>query len=156
MLITRARIMLISKPALPLRTILIACALLLSACGSTQIRHRASDTTQTTQAAPEHETSRLSKTQRGLASWYGKRFRGRRTASGERFDPKQLTAAHRTLPLGSRARVSCPKTGKSIIVTINDRGPYSPKRVIDLSREAAKQLGIIALGVAQVEVEPIL
>jgi rare lipoprotein A len=90
-----------------------------------------------------------------MASWYGRHFRGRRTASGDRFDPKQLTAAHKTLPLGSQAKVTCPKTGKTVVVTINDRGPYSAHRIIDLSREAAKKLGIISLGVALVEVEPL-
>lgn len=119
------------------------------------MKHGTHDSTPSSQSSPERETSRISKVQRGLASWYGKRFRGRRTASGERFNPKELTAAHRTLPLGSQAKVTCPKTGKSIIVTINDRGPYSPRRIIDLSREAAKKLGIMSLGVALVEVEPI-
>jgi rare lipoprotein A len=133
-------------------------AALVSACGSAPV-HRDSqssrDSANTTQASPERETPRFSKVQRGLASWYGKRFRGRRTASGERFDPKQLTAAHRTLPLGSKARVTCTKTGKSVIVTINDRGPYSPHRLIDLSHEAAKKLGIISSGIALVEIEPV-
>ncbi len=132
-----------------------ASAALLSSCGSAPTKKGASDSSQTAQASPERETPKHEGIQRGLASWYGKRFRGRRTASGERFDPKQLTAAHRTLPLGSQAKVTCAKTGKSVIVTINDRGPYSPHRVIDLSREAAKKLGIIATGVALVEVEPV-
>ncbi|MFL5812397.1 MAG: septal ring lytic transglycosylase RlpA family protein [Bdellovibrionia bacterium] len=140
------------------RTNIIAAALLsllVSACGSAPTRHSSRDSTESSQASPEHETSRFSKIQRGMASWYGKHFRGRRTASGERFDPKQLTAAHKTLPLGSQAKVTCPKTGKTVVVTINDRGPYSAHRIIDLSREAAKKLGIISLGVALVEVEPI-
>lgn len=130
-------------------------ALLVSACGSSHVRRESGDAARSSQASPERETAQTSKIQKGMASWYGKRFRGRRTASGERFNPKQLTAAHRTLPLGSQAKVTCPKTGKTVIVTINDRGPYSPKRVIDLSREAAKKLGIISLGVAFVEVEPV-
>lgn len=139
----------------PIGATWIACAILLSACGSASIKHGTHDSTQSSQSSPERETSRISKVQRGLASWYGKRFRGRRTASGERFNPKELTAAHRTLPLGSHAKVTCLKTGKSIIVTINDRGPFSSHRVIDLSREAAKKLGMISMGVAQVEVEPV-
>jgi rare lipoprotein A len=130
-------------------------ALLVSACGSAPTKRDTQDAAKSAQASPERETARFSKVQRGLASWYGKRFRGRRTASGERFNPKQLTAAHKTLPLGSQAKVTCPKTGKTVIVTINDRGPYSAHRIIDLSREAAKKLGIISSGVALVEVEPI-
>jgi rare lipoprotein A (peptidoglycan hydrolase) len=133
-------------------------ALFITGCGSAPIKHRASDgsTIKSSQASAERETSRTSQgPQKGLASWYGKRFRGKRTASGTRFDPKQLTAAHRTLPLGSQAKVTCLKTGKSVIVTINDRGPFSAKRIIDLSRAAAKKLGMISSGVALVQVEPI-
>lgn len=78
----------------------------------------------------------------GIASWYGPGFHGRRTASGERFDQNDLTAAHRTLPFGTRVRVVDEKTGRSVIVRINDRGPFAHGRVIDLSRGAAQALGI--------------
>ena len=86
----------------------------------------------------------------GLASWYGKRYQGRATASGERFDMKQLTAAHRSLPFGSKVLVTCPSTGRSVVVRVNDRGPRRRGRIIDLSRAAAERLGILNSGVAQV------
>jgi len=87
----------------------------------------------------------------GVASWYGSRFAGRPTASGERFDPTEYTAAHRTLPFGSRVRVSSPRTGKSIIVRINDRGPFHGKRVIDLSEAAADAIGLKSRGADRVQ-----
>lgn len=86
-----------------------------------------------------------------MASWYGEPFHGRRTASGERFDMNALTAAHKTMPLPSYARVRNLSNGREVIVRINDRGPYHPGRVIDLSRAAARKLGID--GVAKVEVQ---
>ncbi len=82
----------------------------------------------------------------GLASWYGPRFAGRPTANGERFDPTEYTAAHRTLPFGSKVRVTSQRTGKSIIVRINDRGPFHGKRVIDLSEAAADAIGMKSRG----------
>lgn len=87
----------------------------------------------------------------GEASWYGAQFAGRRTASGERFDPQELTAAHRTLPFGSRVRVTHARSGKSVVVRINDRGPFSGQRVIDLSKAAAQRIGIVGAGRGQVE-----
>ena len=83
---------------------------------------------------------------RGLASWYGPNLHGRRTASGERFDRYEFTAAHRTLPFGARVCVRSVLTGKAVVVRINDRGPFGPGRVIDLSQAAAKLLGITARG----------
>ena len=93
--------------------------------------------------------------QRGVASWYGPEFHGRRTASGERFDQEGLTAAHRSLPLGTRVRVTNLENGRSVIVTVTDRGPFVRGRVIDLSRGAARRLGILRAGTARVRVEPI-
>ena len=87
----------------------------------------------------------------GVASYYGKRFHGRRTANGERFDMHGLTAAHRTLPFGSRVLVTNPSTGKSVVVRINDRGPFSHGRTIDLSRAAAEEIGIVSRGHGTVE-----
>lgn len=78
----------------------------------------------------------------GTASWYGPGFHGKKTASGKCFNQNALTAAHRSLPLGTKARVTNLKNGKAVLVTINDRGPYSGGRVIDLSRAAARQLAI--------------
>lgn len=87
----------------------------------------------------------------GVASYYGKQFAGRRTASGERFNPAQLTAAHKTLPFGTMVLVTNPNNGKSVTVRINDRGPYSHGRMIDLSSAAAEKIGLIARGHGTVE-----
>lgn len=88
---------------------------------------------------------------KGLASWYGGQFHGRLTASGERFDRGDMTAAHRTLPFGSKVCVRNVSTGKTVLVRINDRGPFAPGRVIDLSQAAARELGIQGLGIKPVE-----
>jgi rare lipoprotein A len=89
--------------------------------------------------------------ERGRASWYGRRFQGRRTASGEPFDMRELTAAHKTLPFGTKVRVRSLRNGREVVVRINDRGPFTKGRVIDLSRAAIKALGLSARGVIQVE-----
>lgn len=89
----------------------------------------------------------------GGASWYGRRHQGAKTASGERFDPKDLTAAHRTLPLGTRARVTVLDGGKSVTVRINDRGPHKRDRIIDLSAAAADSLDLRDDGVGDVRIE---
>jgi rare lipoprotein A len=87
----------------------------------------------------------------GGASYYAQKFHGRRTASGERFDNTALTAAHRTLPFGSMVRVTNPVNGRAVTVRINDRGPFHGNRVIDVSRAAAEELGLVARGHGQVE-----
>ncbi|QGZ58058.1 septal ring lytic transglycosylase RlpA family protein [Paraburkholderia acidiphila] len=91
--------------------------------------------------------------QSGEASWYAEKFQGRQTANGERFDPGALTAAHRTLPLGSYVRVRSMATGKSVVVRINDRGPYVKGRIIDLSYAAAKTLGLTDARSMRVRIE---
>ncbi len=91
--------------------------------------------------------------QTGVASWYGPRFHGKRTASGEVYNQHALTAAHKTLPLGSRAVVTNLNTGQSVEVRINDRGPFTKGRVIDLSQAAARLVGVVGPGVAPVKVE---
>ena len=91
--------------------------------------------------------------QTGLASWYGKRFHGRRTASGSLFDMAELTAAHLSLPFGSRVRVTNLANGRSLVVVITDRGPYVKPRVIDLSRAAARKLGFLEDGLAKVRLD---
>ncbi|RQS62956.1 septal ring lytic transglycosylase RlpA family protein [Burkholderia sp. Bp8963] len=91
--------------------------------------------------------------QSGEASWYSATFQGHLTANGERYDGGALTAAHRTLPLGSHVRVSSLATGKSVVVRINDRGPYIKKRIIDLSYAAAKTLGLTDARSMQVRIE---
>lgn len=91
----------------------------------------------------------------GLASYYGARHHGNKTASGERFDQNALTAAHRSLAFGSRVRVTNLRNSKTVVVRINDRGPFSPKRIIDLSQKAAEQLDMLRDGVIPVRIEPL-
>ena len=94
--------------------------------------------------------------QRGVASWYGKRFHGQKTASGETYDMYAMTAAHPILPIPSYARVTHLRTGKQVIVRINDRGPFHSGRVIDLSYAAAYRLGLLGTGSGEVEIESIV
>ncbi|MGX7951757.1 septal ring lytic transglycosylase RlpA family protein [Tsuneonella sp. HG249] len=89
----------------------------------------------------------------GVASYYADKFNGRRTASGESFSNAAMTAAHRSLPFGSKVRVTNPANGRSVVVRINDRGPFHGGRVIDLSRNAANQLGLVQRGSGRVELE---
>jgi len=89
-----------------------------------------------------------------VATWYGSNYAGKRTSTGEKFDPNALTAASKTLPLGSRVRVTNPDNGKSVVVRINDRLPHGHRK-IDLSRRAAEELGITKKGVAHVKVAPV-
>ena len=91
----------------------------------------------------------------GQASYYGNELAGNRTASGERFNPRALTAAHRTLPLGAKVRVTNQANGKSVIVRINDRGPFVKSRLIDVSYAAAQQISMIRSGHARVRLERI-
>ena len=90
--------------------------------------------------------------QTGIASWYGKKFHGRKTASGDRFNMYAMTAAHKRLPFGTLVRVTHLKNGRSVAVRINDRGPFVRGRIIDLSYGAAKKLGMVAQGVARVRI----
>jgi rare lipoprotein A len=92
--------------------------------------------------------------QRGQASWYGYEG-GRVTANGERYNPASLTAAHRTLPMGSRVRVTNNRNGRSVVVRINNRGPFTGGRIIDLSEGAAAAIGIKSSGVGDVTVTPL-
>jgi rare lipoprotein A len=102
---------------------------------------------------PVHRAEAQGTTQVGDATWYGGKLAGHRTASGERFDPRRMTAAHRTLPLGTWVEVRRVDTGARVRVRINDRGPFGhEERIIDLSRAAADKLGIRKAGVARVEV----
>jgi rare lipoprotein A len=90
---------------------------------------------------------------RGRASWYGERFHGRKTASGERFDMRAMTAAHRRLPFGTKVRVTNVENGRSVVVRINDRGPFGRGRIIDLSKAAAARIGMIRKGIVEVTLE---
>lgn len=94
--------------------------------------------------------------ERGRASWYGRKFHGQRTSSGEVYDMYKMTGAHKTLPIPSYARVTNLANGRSVVVRINDRGPFHSDRVIDLSYAAAHRLGYVQAGSAMVEVETIL
>ena len=91
--------------------------------------------------------------EQGLASWYGRRFHRRHTASGEHFDMNELTAAHRSLPLHTMVRVTNLANDRTVLVRINDRGPFARGRIIDISHSAALQLGMAKAGVAQVRIE---
>jgi rare lipoprotein A len=104
-----------------------------------------------TPAPPRHAGAH----QEGVASWYGPGFAGRTTANGEVFDPSMLTAAHRTLPFGTRVLVTNLSNGRNVEVRINDRGPFKAGRVIDLSRAAAEHIGMLGSGTARVRLEVI-
>ena len=105
---------------------------------------------------PRHASRRISRGERvqeGLSSWYGKKFDGRPTASGEIFDMYGLSAAHRTLPLGTKVRVTNLDNDRSVVLTINDRGPFVRGRILDCSYGAAKDLGFVGQGLAPVRIE---
>ncbi|HEY1551820.1 MAG TPA: septal ring lytic transglycosylase RlpA family protein [Kofleriaceae bacterium] len=123
-----------------MKRLAVVLAIAAAACGG-----RAPETTTTT---VEHGIT----TQRGLASWYGE---SQMTASGERFDRHALTAAHRSFRFGTRVRVTNQRNGRSVIVRINDRGPYSHNRIIDLSEAAARELHMIDAGVVPVTLQVI-
>ena len=89
----------------------------------------------------------------GVVSWYGDKFHGRKTASGEKYDKDELTAAHKSLPFGTKVKVTNIRNGKSVVVEINDRGPYAKSRVLDLSQAAFSEIGHTNTGVMQVEYE---
>jgi rare lipoprotein A len=101
------------------------------------------------------EASAFALTEEGIASYYAEEFNGRTTSNGERYDMNQMTAAHRTLPFNTRVRVTNKTTGQSIVVRINDRGPFKDDRIIDLSLAGAKALSIIGSGTAPVRLEVI-
>ena len=90
--------------------------------------------------------------ERGVASWYGPRFNGKQTANGERYDMNALTAAHPSLPFGTKIGVRNTRTGREVVVRVNDRGPYSKNRIIDLSYAAAREVGVVGPGTASVEI----
>jgi rare lipoprotein A len=120
------------------RIALLSLALLLVGCANQKLMSSA--------AAHGYKDS-------GLASYYAKRHAGRRTASGERYDPSALTAAHRTLPFGTRIEVTNLNNGKSTVVRVNDRGPHVRGRIIDLSRNAANSIGMLSDGVTRVQIK---
>ena len=125
--------------------LLVPAATILAGCGAGSPRF-------TSRARPEPAFSAPASPSQleGVASYYADEFNGRTTANGEVYDMDGLTAAHRTLPFGTKVRVTNIDTGRSVVVRINDRGPFKDDRVIDLSLGAAKQLGLIALGTGRV------
>ena len=130
----------------PLVVLLSVAGLCLFGCGAAAPRIR---TTNTETRVPPTRDSHL----RGIASYYAEEFNGRRTSNGEVYDMNDLTAAHRELPFDTKVRVRNLNSDKTVIVRINDRGPFKDDRIIDLSLEAAKQLGMIQNGTAPVELE---
>jgi rare lipoprotein A len=101
--------------------------------------------------APQEQATASKKSFSGNISWYGIPFNGKKTASGEIFDMNKLTAAHLKLPFGTRVLVEDPKTGNTVVVKVNDRGPYVKTRVMDLAKEGARQLGTLNRGIAYVD-----
>ncbi len=127
----------------------ILCAALaavwLSACASPPI---------TSGAAPHADRTSVARgAEVGIASWYGPGFHGKTTASGQRYDMYAMTAAHKTLPFGTRVRVTNLKNRRSVVLTINDRGPFVAGRIVDVSKRAAQALGFERQGKAEVSVE---
>lgn len=104
---------------------------------------------------PEAAGGDISLLETGDATYYGDEFNGRSTSNGEKYDKTELTAAHRTLPFNTKVRVTNPANGKSVVVRINDRGPFKGNRIIDLSYAAAKEIGLIGPGTAKVQLEVI-
>lgn len=147
---------------------ILAGAATLAACGQSPFRAQHSDLrgSTTRQAAIEQPQrpaasasvvrrtpdtgERTERKSHGIASFYSQ---GTKTASGEKFDPNELTAAHPTLPFGTRLRVTNQDTGRSVTVRVNDRGPYVPGRVVDVSYSAAEQLGMVGRGIAPVKLD---
>jgi rare lipoprotein A len=131
----------------------ICAALILSACASPgkDVNSAGSSASAATAAVASPNTTRHLET--GQASWYGRRFHGRTTASGAPFDMNAMTAAHRTLPFGTKVKVTNMANGRAVTVTINDRGPFVRGRVIDLSRGAAAKLDFLDAGVTKVRME---
>ena len=96
-------------------------------------------------------TATAAASETGKIAWYGRKFAGRKTASGEAFNPEALTMAHKTLPFGTRVKITNPKNSKSVTVRVNDRGPTQPDRVGDVSYAAARKLGMLKSGVIEAE-----
>jgi rare lipoprotein A len=130
----------------------LALALLLAGC-TRRAETGPSPRTPPTAFDGTYEQQPRAEVQEGNATWYGAALAGRKTASGERFDPSQLTAAHRTLPFGTWVEVTRVDTGQSVRVRITDRGPFGREdRIIDLSRAAAEVIDLVKKGVARVQV----
>jgi rare lipoprotein A (peptidoglycan hydrolase) len=136
------------SPGWILAITLVALAFVVGGCSSQNF----SPAPTASHYSPRYETFRGTRTE--VASWYGPGFAGRPTSTGESYNPEGLTAASKTLPLGSHVRVTNPDTGRSVVVRINDRGPFVRGRSIDLSHGAAAQIGLTGKGVGRVQVTP--
>ncbi|OEU63580.1 MAG: hypothetical protein BA870_07940 [Desulfuromonadales bacterium C00003094] len=147
------------------RAVAVGCALLLcTACGGGGYRTRVLDSPATASLKPHQKpytvngqrytplASHQGFVQQGLASWYGRKFHGRKTSNGEIYNMYAMTAAHKTLPLGTSVRVHNLVNGRQIVVRVNDRGPFIEGRIIDLSYSAADKLGVVGPGTAPVKV----
>lgn len=137
-------------------SVIVICVCFVFGCSSSP-RYRRSGLSVRPSSKPYKKKNHISDSQkhilRGIASYYGPGFQGKKTASGERFDMNDLTAAHKTLPFNTKVRVTNVENNKSVIVRINDRGPFKKGRVIDLSQAAAKKIGLIITGAAKVKLE---
>jgi len=118
---------------------------------SSKLRHHSRHSSR-----PSHHIARHNDGKHGMASWYGNEFQGKKTANGERYDMYAMTAAHNTLPLSSYVEVTNLKNKRSVIVRINDRGPFHGNRVMDLSYAAAKELGIHKSGTGSIKITPLV
>ena len=130
---------------------LLALVSLLAACASESARTTPG---RAGEAGPQVAAA-TSAGQVGIASWYGGKFHGRTTANGETYDMHAMTAAHPSLPFGTKVRVTNLENGRSVVLRINDRGPFAKRRIIDVSRHAAEHLGFREAGLAKVRVEVI-
>jgi rare lipoprotein A len=135
--------------------ILFSVFLLVSCVPSVRFASRSNSVSQNNSTSTETSKVVMGETFRGLASYYADEFNGRKTSNGEIFDMNDFTAAHRTLPFGTKLQVTNLKNGKSVIVRINDRGPFAEDRIIDLSKAAAEAIGMLNDGVAEVEIRVI-
>jgi rare lipoprotein A len=132
------------------RLLLLPALLVLSLASCAHNKH-ASKLPAAVSRVPQIGTVEIGRTERGIASWYGEPYHGRRAANGEVYDMNQFTAAHRTLPFGTWVRVRNESNGKTVNVRITDRGPFVDKRIIDLSRKAAQDIALIGPGIGPVE-----
>jgi rare lipoprotein A len=127
----------------------MAPLLFVAACNTT------SADTSVTGSISQNKIATTASLQKGTASWYGPGFHGRKTASGERFNSGAMTAAHRFLPFGTKLKVVNEKNGRSVVVRVNDRGPFTRNRIIDLAKGPAQELGLMGTGTAYVSLHRI-
>jgi rare lipoprotein A len=130
------------------RASLMAPLLMVAACNTTS-----STDPLVTGSISQNRIASAATLQKGTASWYGPGFHGRRTASGERFNQGAMTAAHRSLPFGTKLKVVNEKNGRSVVVRVNDRGPFARNRIIDLATGPARELGLTSTGTAFVSLQ---